>query len=83
MTEVGPATYECPAEPGVLHVLESAYLAEVIDPQRGESLPPGQRGELVLTTLDRLGSPGGRADSGRRGQSPPHHDPGRGHLGRT
>ncbi len=57
MTEVGPVTYQCPAQPGVLHVLESAYLAEVIDPQTGEPAPPGQAGELMLTTLDRIGSP--------------------------
>jgi phenylacetate-CoA ligase len=57
MTEVGPVTYQCPAQPGVLHVLESAYLPEVIDPQTGAAVPPGQTGELMLTTLDRLGSP--------------------------
>src|SRR6185369_14442148 len=33
MTEVGPVTYQCPAKPGILHVLESAYFPEVIDPQ--------------------------------------------------
>jgi phenylacetate-CoA ligase len=57
MTEVGPVTYQCPAGPGVLHVLESAYLPEVIEPQTGAAVPAGQTGELVLTTLDRLGSP--------------------------
>src|SRR6267154_127195 len=35
MTEVGPVSYECPARPGVLHVIESAYLAEIIDPATG------------------------------------------------
>ncbi len=57
MTEVGPVTYECPARPGVLHVIESAYYAEVIDPANGQSIPPGREGELVLTTLGRTGSP--------------------------
>ena len=57
MTEVGPVTYQCPAAPGVLHVLESAYIAEVIDPRTGAPTPPGDTGELVLTTLDRVGSP--------------------------
>ncbi len=57
MTEVGPVSYQCPAEPGVLHVLESAYLAEVIDPHTGIAAVEGQTGELVLTTLDRIGSP--------------------------
>lgn len=45
MTEVGPATYECPVEPCVLHVMEDAYFPEVVDD------------ELVLTTLKRTGSP--------------------------
>ncbi len=45
MTEVGPVTYECPVEPGVLHVMEDAYYPEVIDD------------ELILTTLKRPGSP--------------------------
>jgi phenylacetate-CoA ligase len=57
MTEVGPVTYQCPAQPGVLHVLESAYLPEVITPNTGMPVEPGQTGELVLTTLDRVGSP--------------------------
>jgi phenylacetate-CoA ligase len=57
MTEVGPVSYECPAQPCVLHVIEAAYLAEVIDPQTASPLPPGTPGELVLTTLGRAGSP--------------------------
>lgn len=57
MTEVGPVTYECPARPGVLHIIESAYYAEVIDPATGRTIAPGQEGELVLTTLGRTGSP--------------------------
>ena len=46
MTEVGPVTYECPQRPGVLHVIESAYFAEVIDPATSK---PAESGELVLT----------------------------------
>jgi phenylacetate-CoA ligase len=57
MTEVGPVTYQCPATPGVLHVLESAYIPEVIDPETGAAAKPGETGELLLTTLDRIGSP--------------------------
>jgi len=57
MTEVGPVTYECPARPRVLHVIESAYFAEIIDPANGKPAMPGQTGELVLTTLGRTGSP--------------------------
>jgi phenylacetate-CoA ligase len=57
MTETGPVTHECPKHPGVLHVLEPAYFAEVIDPVSTKPIAPGQRGELVLTTLGRTGSP--------------------------
>ncbi len=45
MTETGPVSYGCPARPGVLHIIESAFIAEVID------------SELVLTNLGRTGSP--------------------------
>ncbi len=57
MTEVGPVTYECPAQPGTLHVIESAYLPEVVHPETGQPVNPDQAGELVLTTLERTGSP--------------------------
>ena len=57
MTEVGPVSYQCPGQPGVLHMLESAYLPEVVHPTTGLPVPPGEIGELVLTTLDRIGSP--------------------------
>ena len=57
MTEVGPVSFPNPRHPGVLHVMESSYLAEVIDPESGRALPAGEVGELVLTTLGRFGSP--------------------------
>lgn len=57
MTEVGPVSYPCTQRPGVLHVIESAYLAEVIDPRTLAAVPTGELGELVLTTLGRTGSP--------------------------
>jgi phenylacetate-CoA ligase len=57
MTEVGPASYECPERPGVLHVIESAYIAEVLSPTSNEPVEPGGAGELVLTSLGRTGSP--------------------------
>lgn len=57
MTEIGPVSYGCPERPGVLHVMESGYIAEVIDPENGKAVPPGGRGELVLTNLGRIGSP--------------------------
>jgi phenylacetate-CoA ligase len=57
MTETGPVTFECPVRPRVLHVLESAYVAEIVHPETGEQVATGETGELVLTTLGRLGSP--------------------------
>jgi phenylacetate-CoA ligase len=57
MTEVGPVTYECPVTPGKLHVMEEAFLAEVIDPATGATVNAGDTGELVLTTLARTASP--------------------------
>lgn len=56
MTEVGAVGFECVAQPGGLHLNESEFIVEVIDPQTGEPLQEGQ-GELVLTNLGRLGSP--------------------------
>lgn len=57
MTEVGPWGFECTESPGGVHVMETDFIAEVIDPQSGEVLPDGERGELVLTNLGRIGSP--------------------------
>jgi phenylacetate-CoA ligase len=57
MTETGPVSYSCPVRPGVLHVMESAYIAEVISTADGRPVPPGATGELVLTNLGRTGSP--------------------------
>jgi len=57
MTEVGPVTYECPARPGVLHVIEAGYYAEIVEPATGKPVRPGESGELILTTLGRVASP--------------------------
>ena len=57
MTEVGPVSFACPVRSGVLHVMESAYYAEVIDSTNGHAILPGGTGELVLTTLGRTSSP--------------------------
>jgi len=57
MTEIGPVSFECPQRRGVLHVIESAYYPEIIDPQTSQPVEPGASGELVLTNLGRLGSP--------------------------
>jgi phenylacetate-CoA ligase len=57
MTEVGPVSYQCPGRPGTLLVMEDSYLAEIVDPRSGRPAVRGEPGELVLTTLARLGSP--------------------------
>ena len=46
MSEVGPVSYGCPSRPGVLHIIESSYIAEVVDPRSGLTLGPGSSGEL-------------------------------------
>ncbi len=57
MTETGPVGIECVAHPSGLHLVETDYVVEVIEPATGNTLPPGTPGELVLTTLSRPGSP--------------------------
>jgi phenylacetate-CoA ligase len=57
MTEVGPVTYECPAHPCRLHVMEHAFIAEILEPKTNAPVPRGQPGELILTTLVRHSSP--------------------------
>jgi phenylacetate-CoA ligase len=57
MTEVGPVTYQCPESQGTLMVIESSYIAEIIEPRGDRPVARGEEGELVLTTLGRTGSP--------------------------
>ena len=66
MTEVGPVSVQCPAHRDVLHVLESAYHAEIVDPDTGGPLhdESDDLGELVLTTLGREDSPAIRYRTG-------------------
>ena len=56
MTEIGPVTYECPAQPGNLHIIENSYYAEVVD-AAGAPVSQGETGELVLTSLRRDAMP--------------------------
>ncbi|HLE28407.1 MAG TPA: AMP-binding protein, partial [Anaerolineales bacterium] len=56
-SEVGAHSFECEAQPGGSHVIESEFIVEVLNPQTGESVPLGQRGELVITNLGRFGFP--------------------------
>jgi len=53
----GPGVaYECLCKAG-MHINEDHYLAEIVDPESLESLPEGQVGELVFTTLSRAALP--------------------------
>ncbi len=58
LTEIiGPGVGgECQAQDG-LHIFEDHFYPEIIDPDTGAVLPAGERGELVLTTLTREGTP--------------------------
>ena len=49
--EVGAHSFECEAQPGGTHLIETEFIAEVIDPAR-RGLPEGERGELVITNPD-------------------------------
>ena len=57
LTEVGPVSFECWEQPGFLHLNESEYVCEVLDPSTLEVVPDGQQGELVVTNLGRTLSP--------------------------
>jgi phenylacetate-CoA ligase len=57
MTEIGPLGIECPENPAGLHLLENTCVVEVINPATGLPVEHGKIGELVLTNLERWGSP--------------------------
>lgn len=58
MTEMGPVSFECDPRPGQgVHIIESEFIPEVIDPATNAIVEDGQTGELVLTNLGRWGSP--------------------------
>jgi phenylacetate-CoA ligase len=58
LTEMnGPGVaFECEYKAG-MHLWEDNYLLEIINPQTGKTLPEGETGELVLTTLKREAMP--------------------------
>jgi phenylacetate-CoA ligase len=62
MTEMGAYGFECAAQAG-LHVNESEFIVEVIDPVTARA---AREGELVLTNLGRVGSPAIRYRTGDR-----------------
>lgn len=53
----GPGVaFECEAQNG-MHINEDHFYAEIIDPDTGEVLPDGEKGELVFTSLDKEAFP--------------------------
>ena len=58
LTEIiGPGvSSECEAKDG-LHINEDYFYPEIINPDTGEVLPYGEKGELVFTTLTKEGTP--------------------------
>ncbi|HPQ37751.1 MAG TPA: phenylacetate--CoA ligase [Synergistaceae bacterium] len=54
---IGPGVaMECPRREG-LHFDEDHFLVEIIDPETGAVLPPGETGEIVITTLTKEALP--------------------------
>ncbi len=58
LTEIsGPGVaFECEAQTG-MHINEDHFIAEIIDPNTGEVLPDGEKGELVFTCLTKEAFP--------------------------
>ena len=58
LTEIsGPGVaFECEAQSG-MHVNEDNFIVEIIDPETGEPLPEGTKGELVFTSITKEAFP--------------------------
>lgn len=58
LTEIsGPGVaFECEEQNG-MHINEDHFYAEIINPETGEVLPEGEKGELVFTCLDKEAFP--------------------------
>ncbi len=55
---MGPGVaQECLFTDKGMHIFEDHFLPEIIDPETGEVLPPGEKGELVFTTLTKEAFP--------------------------
>lgn len=54
---IGPGVAsECQVKEG-LHIAEDHFIPEIINPETGENLPYGEKGELVFTTINKEGIP--------------------------
>ncbi len=55
---LGPGVaIECLEAQNGLHIWEDHFIPEIINPETGEVLPPGEKGELVITTITKEGIP--------------------------
>lgn len=55
---MGPGVaIECREEKNGLHIWEDHFFVEVLDPETGRPLPPGELGELVFTSLSKEAFP--------------------------
>ncbi|MDR0735548.1 MAG: hypothetical protein LBF51_01730, partial [Zoogloeaceae bacterium] len=55
---MGPGVgVECLAAKKGLHIWEDHFLIECVDVDSGEPLPPGEKGEIVITSLTREAFP--------------------------
>ncbi|WP_299784845.1 phenylacetate--CoA ligase PaaK [uncultured Marivita sp.] len=55
---IGPGVAnECVESKDGLHIWEDHFYPEIIDPETGDVLPEGEKGELVFTTLTKEGMP--------------------------
>ena len=53
----GPGvSFECSEQTG-MHINEDHFIAEIIDPETGEVLPDGEKGELVFTSITKKAFP--------------------------
>ena len=57
LTELAAWGFECAERSGQVHLHDDHLLAEVLDPETGEPVGPGERGELVVTSLYRKALP--------------------------
>ena len=54
---IGPGVSNSCSESTDLHVFEDHFYPEIIDPETGEVLPEGKKGELVITSLTKQAFP--------------------------
>lgn len=78
--DTGLMGYQCEAATGsVHHVLGDHVILEFVDPQSGQTVEPGERGLVLVTTLDRMLMPMIRYQIGDAGRWLPEECP----CGRT